>query len=168
VVSFEVHPVAKDEWDVVAWLWQCFRNDLATVVSAFPYTDGRYQVRGLPDHSTSDVAGYLARLPHPKTGEAAPVGFVLVDGLSATRRSVSALWVAPVVRRESVGRRLVLDVIRRHEGPWSVAFQHDNVPAGTFWRGVADLAFGPGTWREDERQVPDVPGAPPDHWIETI
>lgn len=165
--KIDVRPVGEDEWAVVAWLWQCFRHDLAMIVSGLPYPDGRYQTRGLPQHGAPDVAGYLAWRPHPKTGEAAPVGFAIVDGLTAARRSVAALWVAPVVRREGVGRRLALDVIGRHDGPWSVAFQHDNVSAGHFWRQVADEAFGPRRWREEERRVPDVPGAAPDHWIET-
>jgi predicted acetyltransferase len=75
------------------------------------------------------------------------------------------MWVAPVVRREGTGWRLALDVIGRHPGPWSVAFQHENVEAGRFWRRVADEAFGREGWREEERPVPGVPGAPSDHWI---
>lgn len=166
--SMDVRLVSDGEWEVVAWLWQCFRHDLATVVSGLPYADGRYQTRGLPDRSSPDVAGYLAWRPHPKTGEAAPIGFALVDGLTKHRRSLAALWVAPVVRREGVGRQLALDVIARHPGHWSVAFQHDNVQAGKFWRQVADQAFGNGSWHESRKPVPDVPGAPPDHWIETV
>lgn len=168
MASFDVRPVRDDEWGVVAWLWQCFRHDLAPIVSGLPYADGRYQTRGLPEHESDDVAGYLAWRAHPKNGEPAPVGFALVDGLTGARRSLAAMWVAPVVRREGLGRRLALDVIGRHVGPWSVAFQHDNVEAGRFWRRVADEAFGRGAWREEERRVPEVPGAPPDHWIETV
>ncbi len=62
---------------------------------------------------------------------------------------------------------LGLDVIGRHPGPWAVAFQHDNPTAGRFWRRLADAAFGSEGWREDRREVPGVPGAPADHWIET-
>jgi len=167
VALIDVRAVGEDEWGIVAWLWQCLRHDLAIVVSGLPYADGRYQTRGLPEHPSSDVAGYLAWRPHPRTGKAAPIGFALVDGLTANRRSLAALWVAPVVRGEGVGRHLALEVIGRHSGPWSVAFQHDNMLAGPFWRRVADEAFGPGGWREEERRVPGVPGAPPDHWIET-
>ncbi len=168
MASIDVRPVGDDEWEVVAWLWQCFRHDLAIIVSGLPYADGRYQTRGLPSRPSADVAGYLAWRPHPNTGQAAPIGFALVDGLTGDRRSLAALWVAPVVRREGVGRRLALDVIGRHPGPWAVAFQHDNVEAGEFWRRVADKAFGCDAWREEERRVPGVPSAPPDHWIATI
>jgi predicted acetyltransferase len=166
--SIDVRPVADGEWEVVAWLWQCFRHDLARIVSALPYADGRYQTRGLPERPSPDVTGYLAWRPHPNTGQASPLGFSLVDGLARDRRSLAALWVAPVVRREGVGRRLALDAIARHPGRWSVAFQHDNVHAGEFWRRMADEAFGPGAWGEVERPVPGVPDAPPDHWIETL
>jgi hypothetical protein len=163
----EVRAVGGDEWGVVAWLWQCFRHDMATVVAGLPYANGRYATRGLPDQASSNTAGYLAWQPHPKTAEPAPIAFAVIDGLTEDRRSLAALWVAPVVRSEGIGHRLALDVIARHPGPWSVAFQHDNVRAATFWRRVADDAFGSGTWREDERPVPGLPAASPDHWIET-
>ena len=106
-------------------------------------------------------------VPTPGTDEPAPVGFAVVDGLTQERRSVAALWVAPVVRSDGVGRALALDVVDRHDGPWTVAFQHDNAGAGRFWRRFADSAFGPGGWTEEQRDVPGVPGAPPDHWIES-
>ena len=166
--QMEIRQVDGADWVVVAWLWQCFRHDLATVVSGLPYANGRYQTRGLPDGSSSDVATYLSWRPHPRTEEPAPIAFAVVDGLANARRSLAALWVAPAARRDGVGRRLAVDVIARHEGPWSVAFQHDNVPAGTFWRQVADEAFGVARWKETQRSVPGVPSAPPDHWIETL
>jgi predicted acetyltransferase len=163
----EVRPVRGREWDVLAWLWQCFRHDLAPIVSGLPYADGRYQVRGLAKVRSSEVAAYIAWRPHPNTGEASPIGFALVDGLTTDRQSLAALWVAPAVRREGVGRRLALDVLGRHGGPWAVAFQHDNEVAGPFWRRVADEAFGPSAWREEEEPVHGRPAAPPDHWIRT-
>lgn len=165
--SFEVRPAGEDQWEVVAWLWQCFRHDLALTVSGLPYADGRYQARELSTYPSPDRTGYLAWRPHPRTGEDAPIGFALVDGLTGQRRSLAAFWVAPVVRREGVGMRLALDVIARHPGPWTVVFQHDNPQAGVFWRRVADAAFGRGQWREELREVPGLPSAPPDHWIET-
>jgi predicted acetyltransferase len=166
--SFLVHPVGEDQWEIVAWLWQCFRHDLAMIVSGLPYADGRYQTGELREFPRPDGAGYLAWRPHPKTGEDAPVGFALIDGLTRERRSLMALWVAPVVRREGVGQQLALDVIARHPGPWSVAFQDDNRGAGDFWRRVANAAFGTGNWRESLRDVPGLPSAPPDHWIESV
>ncbi|MBO0829910.1 MAG: GNAT family N-acetyltransferase [Streptosporangiales bacterium] len=165
--SFVVRPVAADQWEVVAWLWQCLRHDLAPIVSGLPYADGRYQTNELSTYPSPDRTGYLAWRPHPKTGEDAPIGFALVYGLTGGRRSLAAFWVTPAVRREGVGMRLALDVIARHPGAWTVAFQHDNREAGAFWRRVADAAFGSGCWREEMRAVPGVPGAPPDHWIET-
>jgi GNAT superfamily N-acetyltransferase len=165
---FVVRPVGVDQWGIVAWLWQCFRQDLALMVSGLPYADGRYQAGELAAFPTPDGAGYLAWRPHPNTGEEAPIGFALVDGLSSARRSLLALWVAPAVRGEGVGRQLALDVIARHPGPWAVAFQHENTSAGTFWRRVADAAFGSGGWREGARHVPGRADLPPDHWIETV
>jgi hypothetical protein len=162
-----IRPVEDDQWSIVAWLWQCFRHDLAPAVSGLPYADGRYQTRGLPDRHTPDVATYLGWKPHPKTHRPAPVGFAVVDGLTGDRRSLAALWVAPVVRHEGVGMELALHAIGRHPGPWAMAFQHDNPAAARFWRRAANAAFGSEGWREDQREVTGVPDAPPDHWIES-
>jgi hypothetical protein len=36
-----------------------------------------------------------------------------------------------------------------------------------FWRAVAEEIFGHGAWSEIQRPVPGLPGAPPDHFIES-
>jgi predicted acetyltransferase len=159
--------VADDQWPIVAWLWQLFRHDLATIVNGLPYADGRYQTGPLERFPSDDGMGYLAWRAHPKTGEDAPVGFALIDGLTGDRRSVPGFWVAPVLRREGIGRRLAVEALSRHDGPWSIGFQHDNPRAGTFWREVADIVFGPGRWSEEQRPVPGRPDVPPDHFIES-
>jgi predicted acetyltransferase len=166
--EIDVRAVADDEWSVVAWLWQVFRHDLALVVGGLPYADGRYQARHLDGLPRPDVAGYLAWRPHPNTGEDAPVGFAVVDGLSGERRSIEGFWVAPPVRREGVGRVLALDVLARHPGAWLIGYQHDNVEAVGFWPRVADRAFGPGRWVERRQPIPHRPDAPADHIIETL
>lgn len=156
-----------DEWAVVAWLWQAFRQDLAPIVQGLPYADGRYQAGPLEAFPSPDGAGWLARRPHPRTGEDAPIGFALVDGLTGERRSVVGFWVAPVARRDGVGRALALHVLATHPGPWSIGFQEDNVAAGAFWRRIADAAFGPDGWAEAVRPVPGRPDVPRDHFIES-
>lgn len=159
--------MADDQWGIVAWLWQLFRHDLATIVNGLPYADGRYQAARLARLPSPDGAGYLAWRAHPKTGEDAPVGFTVIDGLNSERRSVAAFWVAPVVRREGIGRQLAIEVLSRHDGPWSIGFQHDNASAGRFWRGIADTLFGPGRWSAEQRPVSGLPHVPPDHFIES-
>jgi hypothetical protein len=161
-----VRVVDAGEWGVVAWLWQLFRHDLALIVHGLPYADGRYQARQLDGLPSADAVGYLAWRPHPRTGEDAPVGFALVDGLLGAQRSMVGFWVAPVVRREGVGRLLALDVLARHPGPWTIGFQHDNVDAGRFWRTIADAVAGAGHWAETQRPVPGLPDVPADHFIE--
>lgn len=167
-VGVKVRPILDDQWDILAWLWQVFRHDLATIVNGLPYGDGRYQAAQLDRFPSSDSAGYLVWRPHPKTGEDAPVGFALVDGLERDRRSVVGFWVAPVVRREGVGRVLAVEVLSRHNGPWSIGFQHENVAAGVFWRDVANAVFSPGRWSEEQRPVPGLSDVPPDHFIESF
>jgi hypothetical protein len=162
-----IRRVDDDEWYVVAWMWQRFKHDLAPIVSALPYSDGRYATTDLPTASTPDLVGYLSLMSHPKTGELSPIGFAVVEGLVGQRRMVSALWIAPVARRNGAGFGLALDVIGRHPGPWAVAFQHENVAAGRFWRHVFDEALRPGRWVEEQRPVPGLPDVPGDHWIES-
>lgn len=162
-----VRPVANDQWGIVAWLWQLFRHDLAHFVNGLPYEDGRYQAAQLANFPSAGGAGYLAWRAHPKTGVDAPVGFALVTGLLGDRRSVAGFWVTPVVRGEGVGLLLAREMLTRHEGPWSIGFQHDNTAAGAFWRKVSNAVFGPTGWAEVRRPVPGLPDVPPDHFIET-
>lgn len=160
--------VAEDgDWNIVAWLWQAFRQDLAPVVGAYPYRDGRYQAAPLRGFPSPDGQGYLAWCPHPNTGEDAPVAFALVSGLTDYRRSMAAFWVAPSLRGAGFGRQFALDVLGRHPGPWQIGFQHDNIAAGHFWRRVADSAFGH-DWVEVEETVPGKPTAPPDHFVRSL
>lgn len=161
-----VRPVAADQWDVVAWLWQDFRHDLGTAVQGFPYADGRYQHALLDSYPRADRVGYLLWQPHPRTGEDAPVAFALVSGLDAGRCGLDAFFVVPAARRGGLGLRFALDVIGRHPGAWEVGFQHDNAAAGAFWRRVAEAAWG-GAWAETTEPVRGRPDVPPDHWIRT-
>jgi predicted acetyltransferase len=165
--DLSIASVSDDQWEIVAWLWQAFRHDLALIVRGLPYADGRYQAAELRQYPSANGTGYLAWRPHPKTGENAPVGFALVDGLQSSTRSIPGFWVTPAVRRDGVGQTLAIDVLSRHPGPWSIGFQHDNTCAGLFWRAAADIAFGPGRWTETLRPVPSRPNVPPDHFIES-
>ncbi|MGN6782092.1 MAG: GNAT family N-acetyltransferase [Marmoricola sp.] len=163
-MTVDVRPVGEDEWPVVAWLWQAYRTDMAPVVHGLPYSDGRFAHAPLDTYPAPDRAGWLLWSPHPNTGEPAPIGFALVSGLHAARRTVDGFWVASAVRRLGVGRAFALDVLRRYDGPWEIAFQHDNAGAGPFWRSVARAAWGEG-WTEEQRPVPGRPDVPPDHWV---
>jgi predicted acetyltransferase len=165
--SVRIVAVADDQWEIVAWLWQLFRHDLALTVNGLPYADGRYQTRGLAEHPSPDGAGYIAWRPHPNTGEPSPVGFAVVDGLLGEQRRIAGFWVAPTARRDGIGRALALDVLARHDGPWLIGFQHDNQAAVVFWRRIADQAFGAEHWTETRHSIPNKPEYPADHIIES-
>ncbi len=165
--GFQVRRVGDEQWVIVAWLWQAYRHDLADVVHGLPYADGRYQAARLKTYPSSDAVGYLAWRSHPNTGEDAPIAFAVEEGLDGERRTIEGFWVATTARREGVGRTFALDVLSRHKGPWTIAFQHDNVGASIFWRRVADLAFGAGRWTEESHPVPGLPDVPPDHFIKS-
>ncbi len=160
----DIRLVEPDQWPLVGWLWQAFRNDLAGMLDSVPRPDGRYNHDQLDGYPAPDRAGLLAWAPHPQSGLPAPVGFSLVDGLGGERRSVAGFFVVPAARRGGLGRRLALATLDRFAGPWTVAFQHDNTAAGAFWRSVATEAFGD-RWSEEQRAVPGKPDVPPDHWI---
>ena len=142
-MSETIRPVGDSEWELVGWLWQAYRSDLAPVVHGLPYADGRYAHGLLDGYPAADRAGHLALRPHPNTGEDAPVGFALVSGLGGERRHMDAFWTAPAARRGGLGLALASHVIAEHPGPWTIAFQHDNHAAGGFWRRVAAELFGP-------------------------
>ena len=161
-------PVADDQWPVVAWLWQAFQQDLAPVLDALPYADGRYQWSRLADAPGPDIAGYLAWRPHPNTGEQAPVGFSVVTRVAQPQRVLTAFWVAPAARHGGLGLALARHTVAAHPGPWAIPFQDNNVGAAAFWRRVADEAFGPGGWTQTARLVPGKPDVPPDQWIESV
>lgn len=163
--ALQLEPIKDSEWEVLRWLWQLFRHDLATVTDAYPYGDGRYQSRILDATPSPDLAGYIVWRPHPKTGERAPVAFALVDGLTADRRSIAGFWVLPKLRRTGLGRELALEVLRTHRTPWLIGFQHNNLPAGPFWRAVADAAFGVKQWTETRSPIAARPDEPADHII---
>jgi predicted acetyltransferase len=162
-----IRPVGPDEWELLAWLWQAYRSDLAPIVRGLPYADGRYAHGPLDGYPGPDRHGYLVWQPHPNTGSDAPVGFALVSRHDF-RWHMDAFWTAPAARRDGLGLELAAHVIERHPGPWTIAFQHDNTAAGGFWRRVATELFGTEgeAWTEDQRPVPGTPEVPPDHWIE--
>jgi predicted acetyltransferase len=162
----DVRPVADDQWDIVAWLWQDFRHDLGVIVNGFPYADGRYQHAWLDEHPRPDGAGYLVWQPHPNTGEDAPVAFATVRGIGSASCTMQAFFVVPAARRGGLGRRFALDVIARHPGRWGIPVQDGNRGAAAFWRAVATEAWGD-AWTETEEPVPGKPAIAPDHWIRT-
>ena len=137
-----IRPVGSDEWELLAWLWQAYRSDLAPIVRGLPYADGRYAHGPLDGYPGPDRHGYLVWQPHPNTGSDAPVGFALVSRHD-DRWHMDAFWTAPAARRDGLGLELAAHVVERHPGPWTIAFQHDNTAAEGFWRRVATELFGP-------------------------
>jgi predicted acetyltransferase len=119
----------------------------------------------LDELPSDDGVAYIAWRTHPKSGEDAPIGFAAIKGRVGSRRSIEAFWVTPVARSEGVGALLAQTILSQYDGPWTIAFQHDNAGAGIFWRKVANKVFGLGQWLEEERPVPGLPTAPPDHFI---
>lgn len=165
--ALDVRRVADDQWEIVAWLWQAFRNDMASVVSeSYPYPDGRYNARQLGDYPGDGTEGWLAWAPHPQVGELAPIAFALVGDIGTPDQALRQFFVVPAARDSGIGARLAAHVLAQHPPPWTVAFQDANAGAGRFWRRVFTTAYG-AAWTEERRPVPGKPEVPPDHWITT-
>jgi predicted acetyltransferase len=159
--------VGDDQWEIVGWLWQAFRNDMARVVSqSFPYPDGRYRTTPIDGYPGPGREGWLAWAPHPHLGEDAPVGFALVSAVGTPEQALSEFFVVPAARRTGIGRAFAAHVLAQHPAPWTVAFQDANTDAAAFWRRTWTEAYGAG-WVETEEPVPGKPDVPPDHWIRT-
>ena len=155
----DVVPAAPADRDVLDRLWQLFRHDMSEFTGELPDVDGRYRSERLEAAFTDP--GWLAYLV---TLDAAPVGFAVVRGLDASERVLNSYFVVRGARGRGVGIAAAAQVLRRHPGAWSVAFQDANASAVRLWRRVAVEVAGAG-WSEEHRAVPGRPELPPDTWI---
>ena len=154
-----VRRVGSAEVAVLERLWLMFRHDLSELRGVLPHPDGTFRSERL--HAAVEDpawAAYLVRA-HDR-----PVGLALVRALDRPVRVLNAFFVVRGARRTGVGSVAVQEVLRRHPGPWEVAFQADNEAAVHFWRRVARATAGD-RWTEETRAVPDRPDLPPDVWI---
>jgi len=66
----------------VAWLWQAYRHDLATIVNGLPYADGRYQAALLDGFQWPTVRRIWRGGPS-QDRRRRPIGFALIRGSPA-------------------------------------------------------------------------------------
>jgi len=81
--GFSVRPVSDEQRTIVAWLWQAYRHDLATIVNGLPYADGRYQAALLDGFPMADGAAYLAWRAHPRPAKTPQLDSPLSGGSPA-------------------------------------------------------------------------------------
>jgi predicted acetyltransferase len=86
-----------------------------------------------------NVAGFALLNRHSHSGLPVDVG-------------MGEFFVARPYRREGVGRAAALEVIGARPGQWEIAVARRNLPALSFWRGVAAAAAPEGV---DERDQDD-------------
>jgi predicted acetyltransferase len=141
-------------------LWLMFRHDLSEFQGQLPRPDGSYRTEWLEKVLTGDPewAGYLVY-----DGES-PIGFCFMRALAQPVRVLNAFFMVRPARRQGLGFRSVLDVLRHHPGPCEVAFQQNNDKAVRFWRRVATELSGD-AWTEEQRPIAGRPEATPDSWI---
>ncbi|WP_329338693.1 GNAT family N-acetyltransferase [Streptomyces sp. NBC_00663] len=158
--GISIRPVTPADRPTLDRLWLLFRHDLSEFGGQLPNPDGTFRTERLEAAFSGDEdwAAYLiSRAEHP-------VGFAFVRGLDGPTRVLNSFFVVRGVRRSGVGMRAVRDVVARHPGEWTVAFQDANPGAVRFWRRVGET-IAPGAWEEERRPVPDRPGLAPDVWV---
>jgi len=154
-----VRPATAEDRPTVERLWLLFRHDLSGFMGVLPNPDGTFRSDWVDAAFTEE--GWA---PYLFLRDERPVGFAFVRGLNGPTRMLNSFFVVRGARREGIGTRAVREVVRRHPGPWEIAFQYENEPAVPFWRRVA-AALAPDAWTEETRPVPDRPDLPPDVWI---
>jgi predicted acetyltransferase len=157
--ALRVDPVAADEWPVVETLWQLYQHDLSEFRHSTPGADGLFGWGRLPAYRDDESRiGYLARL-----GDL-PCGFALVrPDDRVDRRTMGEFFVTRSARGRGVAAAFAREVLRRHPGAWSIAFQNENPRAAAFWRRLADEVL-----LDVSEQTTAVPGKahlPPDVWL---
>lgn len=154
-----VRPAGAADHAVLERLWLMFRHDMSEFQGGLPNADGTFRSDRLTAAFTDpDRRAYVL------TSDDRPAGFAIVRGLAAPTRVLNSFFVVRGARRRGVGLAAVRDVVRRHPGPWEVAFQDANTGAVRFWRKVAAALAG-ARWTEERRAVPGRPELPPDAWI---
>ena len=157
---FHVDAAASDDdWAVVRHLWQLYSHDLSEFRGSTPDAGGSFRDGHLVSYRPDDrdVAAYVARL-----GDR-PIGFALVRGLVGDTRVMGEFFVVRAARGAGHARAFAEHVVRRHPGPWEIAFQADNAKAARFWRRLGAEVLTAAT--EELRPVPDKPRIPPDVWL---
>jgi predicted acetyltransferase len=155
-----LHPLAREEYPILARLWQLYRHDLSEFRGSLPDDEGRFTEGHLPMYAELDPdrIAYLIR------SDGALAGFVFVRGLTGPARTIAEFFVVRAARRHGLGEAAARSAFARHPGPWEVAFQEENPAAARFWRRVIGDVSG-GAYREERREVPDKPHLPPDTWV---
>ncbi|WRZ92677.1 GNAT family N-acetyltransferase [Streptomyces sp. NBC_01007] len=155
-----VRRATDDDRPAVERLWLLFRHDLSEFGGQLPGPDGAFRSERLRAAFTDSDEWS----PYLFTAGRHPVGFAFVRALTGPTRVLNSFFVVRGVRRTGVGLHAVRDVVARHPGPWTVAFQDGNPGAVRFWRRVASEIAGD-AWTEERRPVPGRPDLAPDVWI---
>lgn len=156
----ELELVTSATQPIVENLLQLFIHDLSQFRFTRPDASGRFHhdARYSSFFSDPDRCAYLLRV-----GDS-PVGFGLIRGLKERPHVMAAFFIARGVRRQKLGQRAAIEMLRRHPGVWEIPFQEENIGAARFWRELAELAAGH-EWSEETRPVPMKPHIPDDVWI---
>lgn len=151
--------VGKERRALIERLGQLERHDLSEFRGYVPDADGIFAFDRLPlFFSEPDRRVYL--IQHGTT----VAGFATTRELPDGSTSIGAFFVVRALRKQKVGHRAALALLRQHPGAWSIAFQENNAGAARFWRRLATSVVGQ-AWKEEVRPIPDKPDATPDTWI---
>jgi predicted acetyltransferase len=154
-----IRRVGEEHRQVVERLAQLERHDLSEFRGYTPGPDGLFGFERLPlFFSEPDRRVYLIHQ------DSTLAGFTMTRRLPDGATSIGGFFVVRALRRNGVGQRAALELLRAQPGRWAIAFQEENAGAARFWRGFATAAVG-SAWAEERRPVPGKPEIPPDIWL---
>ncbi|SDS25952.1 GNAT family N-acetyltransferase [Microlunatus soli] len=155
----DVRPADHADRELLTSLWMLFHHDLSAFTDAYPDERGRYRTDRLD--SAFDDPHWM---PYVIRTDRRPAGLAVVRRADQVPHVLTAFFLVKPARRRGIGTTAAQQVIRRHPGPWEIAFQPSNAGAAAFWRRLAETVAA-GRWREEQRDVPDRHDLPPDSWI---
>jgi predicted acetyltransferase len=158
--SVRLISVDESRRPVLDRLWQLYKHDLSEFRDSHPNAEGLFVTSRGIDELLSD-GGHEATLIY---AEEQLAGFVIVGGLNGSRRDISEFFIVRSWRRKGISAKVAEGIIRRHPGPWQLAFQENNVVAARFWRSLAEK-LTKGAYDMELRPVPHKPHVPPDTWL---
>jgi predicted acetyltransferase len=156
-VNVELTPAGEQHKSVLANLIQLYRYDFSEIRGYDLTAHGTFTYRYLDHYFTEDTreACFI-------TADSALAGFTMTRRLDDGTREVSEFFIVRRHRRHGIGRAAAHLMLRRHPGPWQLAFDHANHSAARFWQHVTStIADGP--IHRTDRYPPDV--AYPGTWL---
>lgn len=160
--AIELVAATDDNKSIFENLMQLYQHDTSEYNGEDCNSHGRYLYTHLDHYWTGHGQREEARIAYLITVDSKLGGFVLLNNMevlpdTTVDHAVAEFFVMRKWRRRGIGRRVMLEVFRRHPGRWQVNQERLNVKAQAFWRSVVAEATG-GNYTEIDSQPPNWDG----------